>query len=92
MTSKLDLALKANDRPEHDKLMKVSELSNEIGKFLDYGLAAQGLTLCEESRSGRLWPTSRSIPDILARYFGIDQDALEAEKRAMLEALQNANQ
>ena len=83
---------KASDRPEHDKLDAVKDASQAIGEFLDYGLARLGLVLCEEPESRRnrsRWcnPTSRSISSILAAHFDIDERALEAEKRAMLEEL-----
>lgn len=90
--TKLDKALKASVRPEHDKLDAVKDASQAIGEFIDYGAAEQGLTLCETHRNGRLYPTSRSIPAILARYFAIDQDKLEAEKQAMLDALRAVQQ
>lgn len=95
--SKLNLAIKASDYPEHDKLAAVAEMSNAIGEFLDYGLAQQGLVLCEQPyRRGNQsrWPspTSRSIHSILAQWFDINEDALEAEKRAMIAALSAANE
>lgn len=37
------------------------------------------------------FPARRPITDYLADYFGIDQEALEAEKRHMLNALRAAN-
>jgi hypothetical protein len=90
--SKLDLALKTNDHPEHDKLSDVLVESQAIGEFID-GLARLGLVLCEmpDSHFNRIGtrpvPTSRSIPAILAEWFGIDQDALEREKRSMIAAM-----
>jgi hypothetical protein len=78
--------------PEHAKLDAVKDISQAIGEFLDYGLAAQGLVVAQEARGGRLVPTHRPISEILARYFEIDQAALEAEKQAMLDALRKANE
>lgn len=37
-----------SDYPEHEKLRKVSDDSNTIGSFLDYGLPELGLTLYEK--------------------------------------------
>lgn len=90
------LALKASDHPEHDKLATVKDASQAIGEFIDYGLPRMGLVICEEpgtrrNRSLRPVPTSRSIQSMLADWFDIDEQALEAEKRAMLAALQEMN-
>lgn len=38
------------------------------------------------------WPTHRSIQSILAEYFGIDLDKIEAEKRQMLDELRAMNE
>lgn len=77
--------------PEHDKLMAISDISQEIGEFLDFGLEAQGILLAEfEPEGNRLRMTNRSIPEILAEYFGIDRKEIEREKRAMLDAIRNA--
>lgn len=38
---------------------------------------------CEGTKT--LWPVAGSITDILANYFGIDQEKIEQEKRQMLE-------
>lgn len=119
---------KATKYPEHEKLRAVAAVSQEIGGFLDVGLARMGLELyqrveiacnchaCEHfsttksTRSGHLhsstevenardgvvyyerWrPTHRSISSILAEYFGIDQDAIDREKEAMLAALRGGS-
>jgi len=84
-----------SEYPEHDKLCAIEDRSNAIGEFLDYGASKLGLVLCEEPNTRRnqsRWPcpTSRSISSVLAAYFGIDEVALEVEKRAMLEAMRNA--
>lgn len=83
-----------SDYPEHDKLSAVSDESQTIGAFLD----TSGYTLCEwkedidqcedcgEEHSGFV-PVPGSINKILAKHFGIDLDVLEAEKRAMLDAI-----
>lgn len=79
--------------PEHDKLAAVEEASQAIGEFLDFGLADQGLVLAERMQEEhwvhgpRLVGTSKSIQNILAAYFEIDQNRLEQEKRVMLDGL-----
>ena len=60
------------DFPEHAKLMAVAEQSQAIGAFLD----DSGYVLYEpvEDKDGDIHhrPTSKSITDVLADYFGID--------------------
>jgi hypothetical protein len=82
-----------SDFPEHEKLQAVADESQAVGEFLDIGLAQQGLVLAEyHEGSGLLYPSHRTVEDVLASYFGIDRDRLEAEKRQMLEMLRDANQ
>ena len=78
--------------PEHDKLKEIQEESQIIGEFLDNC----GYTLAKWSKEPHLVDYAElvpvgSIPDILAEYFGIDQNKLEAEKRAMLDEMRTAN-
>lgn len=84
--------------PESDKLHAVAKYSQAIGEFVNDWLPTQGIYLAEyfkpEGYLGdeRLVPTHRSIQDLLAEYFEIDQGKLEAEKRAMLDALRKLNE
>jgi hypothetical protein len=66
--------------PEHEKLHLVVERSQSIGEFIEW-LEGKGIWL---ESNGRRTP---GISELLAEFFDIDQDALEAEKVAMLEAL-----
>ena len=79
----------ARQYPEHEKLKAVQEESQAIGEFLEFG----GYTLCEISDAhpdAFPWaPVRKSINDILAEYFCIDQKKLEEEKRAMLESMRD---
>lgn len=80
--------------PEHEKLAAIAEHSQAIGEFLDLGR----WTLCELRDAGtRAWDGAEimnfvpvDIQTALAEYFGIDRDAIEREKRQMLEALRAA--
>ena len=78
-----------NAYPEHEKLTTAKEQSQAIGEFLDLGR----WSLCE----WREWDDARpsfepvNINDALAEYFEIDQDKLEAEKRAMLAAIREGS-
>ena len=81
--------------PEHNKLRAVQTQSEAIGEFLDVGLGRLGLDLYETRNEfgdqlRRAVPSHRSIESILAEWFEIDLNVLEAEKRAMLDALRTA--
>jgi hypothetical protein len=83
--------------PEHEKLTQIRDKSQLVGEFLDW-LSQQGYYICrwqDEGDNGqpkRIPATADDIARIhedeyLADFFGIDQDKLEEEKRAMLDAL-----
>lgn len=77
--------------PEHTRQAAVLDEAEAIGRFLD----ESGHILAEYRdidgyREPVLMPVSTAIPVILARYFGIDLDKIETEKRAMLAALADA--
>lgn len=69
--------------PEHDKLRAVKENSQVIGEFLDWLINEQHVVLATH-RGHILMPVVSSIQKWLARYFDIDEDRLEDEKRAIL--------
>ncbi len=75
--------------PEHDKLQKVSLQSQTIGEFIDW-LGEQDIFLAYRDptwhpSSGCALRTRTPLTDLLASFFRIDTNALEAEKRRMLE-------
>lgn len=77
--------------PEHTRQSAVLEEAEAIGRFLD----ESGYILAEYReikgyREERLMPLSTPVPQILAKYFGIDLAKIDAEKRAMLAALADA--
>lgn len=72
--------------PEHEKLQKVAELTQTCGEFLDY-LEANGYSLCEVGQYDRFYPTFTPKVELIARFFEIDRDKIEAEKREMLERI-----
>jgi hypothetical protein len=74
--------LSAASYPEHGKLAQVSEQSQAIGEFLDFGR----WTLCRWNEKRHEYLPLK-IEDALAEWFGIDQEALDREKREMLEAI-----
>ena len=85
--------------PESDKLLAVSGESQNIGYFLDW-LRSQGYYLCkfqeeeynpeiDEMYPAGFYPTYERIEELLAKYFQIDMDKVDDERRQMLEDLRN---
>lgn len=78
--------------PEHDKLGKVKEQSQSCGEFLEWLSGTKKLVLCFfDDESDQYQPAHPGISRLLAEFFSIDQDKLEAEKRAMLDYLARLN-
>lgn len=81
--------------PEHEKLATVKDLSQEIGEFLEWA-EEQGWHLAEWDENGfgdqELFSIRLNRNQILARFFEIDLDKLEAEKVHMLEAQRASNE
>ena len=74
-----------NEYSEHEKLSLIKDDSQKLGAFLE-SLEEQGIELARWE-DDVLVPVHKSIMDILAAYFDIDQTKLEKEKRAMLKTL-----
>ena len=74
--------------PEHEKLNEVKDQSQAIADFLDWIQSEKGIVLANYGNSDSNWltPDGTAKDRLLAEYFGIDLDALEAEKRVMLRA------
>lgn len=78
--------------PEHDKLGQVREQSQACGEFLEWLGDAKKLVLCfYDDESEQYQPSHPGVTRLLAEFFSIDQDKLEAEKRAMLDYLARLN-
>lgn len=78
--------------PEHEKLKKVQTESQTIGEFIDWLRSDKELELGKWQTSSHddgdtFQPVHVSTEKLLAEFFEIDLEKLEAEKRAMLEAL-----
>ena len=79
--------------PEHDKLAQVRELSQTCGEFFEW--LTEKYTLAQWVQTGTragqamhdLQPVRRSVNNLLADFFGIDEEVLEEEKRRMLDDL-----
>lgn len=80
-----------SDYPEHDKQHKIINFSQKCGEFLEWLQEEKGLFLAiygtRVTDADRLYIADPSVTRLLAEFFEIDQDKLEAEKRAMLDEL-----
>lgn len=69
--------------PEHDRLSAVREQSQAIGEFLEW-LFDKGYCIATRLDDGRFVPVAWSIKKSLEKFFSIDPDKIEAEKRRIL--------
>lgn len=77
--------------PEHEKLSAISDKSQTCGEFIDW-LIEHDYHLCQPDTTGRyFWPTHTPLTKLLAEFFEIDLDKIEAEKRQMIEEMRKAN-
>lgn len=78
----------ASGYPEHDKLTKVSDRTQAAGDFAEWA-GEQGYQLMHwyENGTEHGWVVSPPVTELLAKWAGIDQTKLEAEKRDMLDTL-----
>lgn len=76
--------------PEHEKLKRIVDQSEKLGEFIEW-LEGQGIFFAtadpREDRLGGHVLITESTTQLLARYFQIDLNVIEREKRAMLDAL-----
>lgn len=81
-----------SEYPEHDKLQAISDKSQTIGEFLDWVRFEKDFILADRSveDDDMLWPASYNITELLAEFFDINLDKIEAEKRAMLDHIRSA--
>jgi len=78
-----------SEYPEHEKLKSLGGANQIVGDFIGR-LGEQDLVIAEWANGSELMPIRRSLNDLLADHFKIDQNKLEAEKRAMIEKLRAA--
>lgn len=71
--------------PECDKALAVRDRSNAISEFLEW-LDARGVCLARY-QGEHLYSVNGSRERLLAEHFGIDLDAMEREKRAILDTM-----
>jgi len=77
--------MKCSLMSELEKLRSVQERSQAIGDFLGW-LGEQGIFLCRSQERG-FYPIPETTEQLLAKYFNIDLNKVEQEKRAILERL-----
>jgi hypothetical protein len=76
--------------PEHEKLKALGDSNQIVGDFIEW-LSEQGYEICRWNDSGtHCLPVHLHRDQMLADFFEIDRDKLEAEKRQMLDALRAA--
>lgn len=76
--------------PEHTKLKAVHHQSQTISEFIDWLQGVKGMHIMERGQYDYEWHFARTkggVTGLLAEYFKIDLDKLEAEKRQMLDEL-----
>lgn len=86
------------ETPELDKQAKIIDSGDAavVQDFLDWLIEERGYTLCvpkEDSLHGYYLPApSYGGPEqLMADFFGIDRDAVERERRALLDYLRTLN-
>ena len=76
---------------EHEKLNALDGKNGVVGRFLEW-LDEEDISLMtyheEEAYEGYI-PLRMSKTSIIAKHFGIDENALEAEKQALLDEVRN---
>lgn len=83
---------KLHQWPEHDKLREVADRSQAIGEFLEWLDLERDLVIARYAHElDEFVPANVSTNRLLAEFFGIDLDKLEAEKRDMLTLMKEAH-
>ena len=76
-----------NKYPEHEKMKKVQDESQSIGRFLDWLRGEQGFSIAswvEDEEFEILSPIRKTSEQLLAQYFDIDLRKIEQEKILIL--------
>ena len=80
--------------PEHEKLQKIADKSQEVGGFIDWLQSEKGVVFCIEEQKNHgveLRPFHISIEKSLAEYFEIDLEKIQTEKKEILDDIQELN-
>ncbi len=74
--------------PECEKMLAIKDKSQAIGEFLDWLAESEHIHLCEWFGDDDYLGYARERTEtLLAKFFGIDQDKVEQERRNMLAEL-----
>lgn len=74
--------------PECEKMAAVEDKSQVIGEFLEWAKETQDFHLCIYSGYGKEYiPIGITVERLLAKFFDIDIDKVEKEKRQILEEI-----
>lgn len=76
--------------PELDRMRDVHERSQEIGDFLEWLRYDENHVQLAIWDGEKLIPFHYNIEQLLANYFHIDLNKVESERRALLDALREA--
>jgi hypothetical protein len=80
----------AVEYPEHEKLAKVKDLSQQLGAFIEWA-EGQGIVFAkwgkDEDDEDQLFPEHRPINQWLADFYDVDLNKIDDEKRQMLEEI-----
>lgn len=75
-----------SDYPLHEEMKEREQERNGMQDFYDW-LHDNGFYICEYDQNDKLWPTRKTPQQLIGGAMGIDPDALEKEKEAMLAAI-----
>lgn len=74
--------------PEHGRLMaakRTDDATQLVGEFVDWLAEEKKLVLGRWNDDAELVPARENTQRLLAEYFGVNQNALESEKQALLD-------
>lgn len=72
--------------PEHEKIKALGGANQIVGDFIEW-LGEAGYEICKRDHLDRLYAANERRDALIAKHFEIDEDRLESEKRAMLDAI-----
>ena len=79
--------------PECEKMAAVKDKSQVIGEFLEWAGETQGLHMCANNTNcDRYTLVSMTREVLLAKFFDIDLNKVEKERRQMLDELRGKNE
>jgi len=77
--------------PQHEKVARHQDATQSAGEFLDWLIHEKDIRLVVFDNRNRPLVISQTTQDLLAEWVGVDLDALNAEKEAMLDRIREEN-